>query len=111
RHLFDGIERADSFIVDPHKWLFAPYDSCALVYREPELARAVHAQHAEYLDHVDRESWNPSEYALHLSRRVRGLPLWFSLAVHGTDKYRDAIERTLATSRRVADAIRASEHL
>ena len=38
RHLFDGIERADSFIVDPHKWLFAPYDCCALVYREPDLA-------------------------------------------------------------------------
>ncbi len=111
RHLFDGIERADSFIVDPHKWLFAPYDSCALVYREPELARAVHAQHASYLDHVDRESWNPSELALHLSRRARGLPLWFSLAVHGTDKYREAIERTIATSREVADAIRASDHL
>ena len=84
---------------------------CALVYREPELARAVHAQHASYLDHVDRESWNPSELALHLSRRARGLPLWFSLAVHGTDKYREAIERTLTTSREIADAIRASDHL
>ncbi|MEQ1735236.1 MAG: aminotransferase class V-fold PLP-dependent enzyme [Rhodoglobus sp.] len=109
--LFDGIERADSFIVDPHKWLFAPYDCCALVYREPDLARAVHAQHASYLDHVDREAWNPSEFAMHLSRRVRGLPLWFSLATHGTDKYRDAIEKCLATSRAVAEAIRASDHL
>ncbi len=111
RELFAGIERADSFIVDPHKWLFAPYDCCALVYREPELARAVHAQHASYLDHVDRESWNPSEFALHLSRRVRGLPLWFSLATHGTNKYRDAIEKCLTTSRTVAEAIRASDHL
>jgi glutamate/tyrosine decarboxylase-like PLP-dependent enzyme len=111
RHLFDGIERADSFIVDPHKWLFAPYDCCALVYRQPELARAVHAQHASYLDHVDRESWNPSELALHLSRRARGLPLWFSLAVHGTDRYREAVEATIATSREVAEGIRASDHL
>ncbi|MCU1440170.1 MAG: aminotransferase class V-fold PLP-dependent enzyme [Rhodoglobus sp.] len=111
RHLFDGIEQADSFIVDPHKWLFAPYDCCALVYREPELARAVHAQHASYLDHVDRESWNPSDFALHLTRRVRGLPLWFSLATHGTDKYRDAVELSLSASRAVADAIRASDHL
>ncbi|MDP3209492.1 MAG: pyridoxal-dependent decarboxylase, partial [Rhodoglobus sp.] len=111
RPLFSGIERADSFIVDPHKWLFAPYDCCALVYREPDLARAVHAQHASYLDHVDRESWNPSEFALHLSRRVRGLPLWFSLATHGTDKYRDAIEKCLATSRVVAEGIRASDYL
>ena len=37
---FDGIERADSFIVDPHKWLFAPYDACALLYRDPSLALA-----------------------------------------------------------------------
>ena len=51
RALFRGIEGADSFIVDPHKWLFAPFDSCALVYREPDVARAAHTQRAEYLDH------------------------------------------------------------
>ena len=102
RHLFDGIEQADSFIVDPHKWLFAPYDCCALVYREPERAREVHTQHASYLDHIDRESWNPADMALHLSRRARGLPLWFSLATHGTDKYREAVELSLTTARAVA---------
>ncbi|WP_349897785.1 pyridoxal phosphate-dependent decarboxylase family protein [Parafrigoribacterium soli] len=111
RGIFAGIERADSFIVDPHKWLFAPYDCCALVYREPELARATHAQHASYLDHVDRESWNPSELALHLSRRARGLPLWFSLATHGTDRYTEAVEKSLATAREVTEAIRSFEHL
>ena len=111
RHIFDGIERADSFIVDPHKWLFAPYDCCALVYREPDLARAVHSQHASYLDAIDRSESNPSEVALHLSRRVRGLPLWFSLATHGTDKYRDAIEASVTTAREVAKAICASDYL
>src|SRR4051794_18185190 len=50
RHLFDGVELADSFIVDPHKWLFAPFDSCALIYRDPVLGRAAHVQHAGYLD-------------------------------------------------------------
>jgi glutamate/tyrosine decarboxylase-like PLP-dependent enzyme len=105
RSLFTGIERADSFIVDPHKWLFAPYDCCALVYRRPELARAAHAQHASYLDAVDREIWNPWDLAAHLSRRCRGLPFWFSLAVHGTDRYTAAIEHTLETARAVADGI------
>ena len=47
---FDGIERADSFIVDPHKWLFAPFDCCALLYRDPRRPRAAHTQKAEYLD-------------------------------------------------------------
>ena len=67
RHLFAGIERADSFIVDPHKWLFATYDCCALLYRQPELARAAHAQRAGYLDAIDREVWNPWDYGVHLT--------------------------------------------
>ena len=111
RDRFTGIERADSFIVDPHKWLFAPYDCCALLYRDPTVARAAHAQRASYLDQIDREVWNPADLALHLSRRARGLPFWFSLAAHGTDRYAAAIERTLATAGEVATAIRASSRL
>lgn len=97
-----GFERADSFGIDPHKWLFAPYDSAALVYRDPQLAAEAHAQHGDYLDAVDRSESNPSDLAFHLSRRARGLPLWFSLATHGTDAYADAVERTLATAQAFA---------
>ena len=100
RHLYAGIEHADSFIVDPHKWLFAPFDSCALLYREPALARAAHTQKASYLDVLtDAPEWNPSDYSIGLTRRARGLPLWFSLATHGTKAYMEAIERTLAVTR------------
>jgi len=107
RNSFRGIERADSFIVDPHKWLFAPFDCCALLYRDPLLARSAHTQHAEYLDvlHANGaadEPWNASDYAHHLSRRPRGLPLWFSLATHGTDAYTQAVETTLETARDAA---------
>ena len=112
RHLFDGIENVDSFIVDPHKWLFGPFDACALLYRDPELARAMHTQHAGYLDAINaRAEWNPSDYAVHLSRRARGLPFWFSLAMHGSDAYRDAIESTLATAWFAADEIRARSYV
>lgn len=107
RALFDGIHRADSLIVDPHKWLFAPYDSCALVYRNAADAAAAHGQNAEYLDTVDKSEWNPSDYALHLTRRARGLPLWFSLAVHGTKAYAQAIRKTLDTAREIAMGIDA----
>ena len=112
RPAFAGIELADSFIVDPHKWLFAPYDCCGLVYRDPRQARAAHSQSAAYLDAITaRDEWNPADYAVQLSRRARGLPFWFSLAVHGTDAYAKAIETTLAVTRQVADEIRARPYL
>jgi L-2,4-diaminobutyrate decarboxylase len=110
--LFAGVERADSFIVDPHKWLFAPFDSCALIYRDPVQARVAHTQHAGYLDPVTVEGeWNPSDFAIQLTRRARGLPFWFSLAVHGTDAYRDAVEQTLTVARAAARLIAESDHL
>jgi glutamate/tyrosine decarboxylase-like PLP-dependent enzyme len=113
RDRFAGIELVDSFVVDPHKWLFAPFDCAALVYRDPELARVVHTQQASYLDviHADEHEWNPPDYAYHLTRRARGLPLWFSLAVHGWGAYRDAVERALTTARQAAARIAARPEL
>jgi L-2,4-diaminobutyrate decarboxylase len=111
RARFEGIERADSLVVDPHKWLFAPFDCAALLYRDPALARAAHTQHAEYLDVLAGEmAWNPSDYAFHLTRRARGLPLWFSLATYGTRRYAEAVERTLALTLAAADVIRDASH-
>ncbi len=112
RHLFDGTELADSFIVDPHKWLFAPFDACALVYRNPELAKAAHTQHGEYLDTLtDSGDWNPSDYAYNLTRRVRGLPLWFSLATHGVGAYREAVSDNISVAFEIAEVIRRNPKL
>jgi glutamate/tyrosine decarboxylase-like PLP-dependent enzyme len=106
RRRLGAVGRADSFGVDPHKWLFAPYDCAALVYRDPMPAARAHAQHGDYLDAIDRDEWNPSDYAYHLSRRVRGLPLWFSLATYGTDAYAAALDTTLQTTQQFAQALR-----
>ncbi len=110
--LFEGVERADSVIVDPHKWLFAPFDVCALLYRDPDFARSVHTQHAEYLDPILGDaSFNPSDLAYHLSRRSRGLPLWFALATYGTAEFSRAVAASLDLAVDVADLIRAAERL
>lgn len=112
RELFDGIEHADSLVVDPHKWLFAPYDCGAVLYREPKLARGVFTQRASYLETLTgSDDWNPCDYAFHLTRRPRGLPLWFSLAVHGTRAYSQAIEAVMQTARTCADLIEKSSDL
>ena len=111
RHLYKGIEEADSFIVDPHKWLFAPFDACALVYRNPHLAKETHTQHASYLETLHDDSWSPSDYAIHLTRRVRGLPFWFSLAAHGTDAYAAAVEEGIRLAKESAKRIEAHPDL
>ncbi len=113
RSAYAGIEHADSFVVDPHKWLFAPFDCAALLYRDPALARSVHKQDAGYLDviHEQPGEWNPTDYAYHLTRRARGLPLWFSLCVHGVRAYSDAIEAAIDLARQTAAEIRRRGYL
>jgi len=113
RHKYDGIEHANSFVLDPHKWMFSPFDCAALLYREPALARSVHTQDASYLDVIhDRPAeWNPTDYAYHLTRRARGMPLWFSLAVHGTAAYTEAIETAIRLARDTADEVRSRPDL
>jgi len=112
RSRFDGVGFADSLIVDPHKWLFAPYDACALIYRDPEIGRLAHTQHAEYLDALTgADEWNPSDYAVQLTRRARGLPLWFSLATYGGAAYRDAITSSIELAHDIAHEIESRENL
>lgn len=110
RDRFAGVEHADSVIVDPHKWLFAPFDACALIYRDPEMGRRAHTQHAEYLDTLtEGGDWSPSDYAAHLTRRARGLPFWFSLATYGGGAYREAISSSIALAQRIADEIESRD--
>lgn len=96
RPLFKGIEKADSITIDPHKWLFSPYDCGAVIYKDMDAAKRAHSQKGAYLEIFKDEGavgFNPADYQIQLTRRVRGMPLWFSLAMHGTEKYRWAIKR------------------
>jgi glutamate/tyrosine decarboxylase-like PLP-dependent enzyme len=112
RHLFNGIELADSITIDPHKWLFSPYDCGAVIYRDPTIAKAAHLQSGSYLDIFYEDEvagFNPADYQIQLTRRVRGLPLWFSLAMHGTDRYTKAIERGIELANIAGEMISGTE--
>ena len=114
RHLFNGIERADSITIDPHKWLFSPYDCGAVIYKNLELAKNAHSQKGAYLDIFKDEGaqgFNPADYQIQLTRRLRGLPLWFSLAMHGTNKYKQAIERGIELAQIAASKIQKFNEL
>ena len=109
RDRFVGLERADSFIIDPHKWLFATAGCCALVYRDPALARQVHTQHGPYIDvlRTEDDAYNPCDLGYQLTRRASGLPIWFALALHGVDAHRDAIRHGIRLASAMADALDA----
>ena len=113
RSQFAGIENADSITMDPHKWWFSPFDVAAILYKNPKLAASVHTQDASYLDvlHEDDSQINPTDLAYHLTRRARGLPLWFSVVVNGTNAYRDAVEASISLTHEVAELIRANDDL
>ncbi len=73
----------------------------------------MHTQDASYLDaiHETPDEWNPTDYAYHLTRRARGLAIWFSLATHGIAAYREAIETALSMARSTAEKIEAHPRL
>jgi aromatic-L-amino-acid/L-tryptophan decarboxylase len=108
--LFDGVDQADSVIIDPHKWLFSTAGSCALLYRNPSLAAAVHAQHGPYIDVFHdphgEPMWNPSDYAFQLTRRASGLPFWFTLVAHGRDELACGIRSSVELAAYAADQLR-----
>ncbi|WP_041578948.1 pyridoxal phosphate-dependent decarboxylase family protein [Zunongwangia profunda] len=114
RNLFNGIEKADSITIDPHKWLFSPYDCGAVIYKDLKHAKNAHSQKGAYLEIFKDEGaqgFNPADYQIQLTRRVRGMPLWFSLAMHGTDKYKQAIERGIELAKIAENKINESEHV
>ena len=114
RHLFDGIEKADSITIDPHKWLFSPYDCGAVIYKDLELAKKAHSQKGAYLEIFKDEGaqgFNPADYQIQLTRRLRGMPLWFSLAMHGTNKYKEAIERGIELAKIAAEKVKDNDNL
>jgi aromatic-L-amino-acid/L-tryptophan decarboxylase len=116
RHLLEGIRHADSFVVDPHKWLLAPLDCAALIYRDPTVARKILAQQASYLDILHNEDdehyeWNPSDFAIHLSRRARGLPFWYSLVTNGTKAYEVAVQCAIDLAQHTVTLINDMDHV
>jgi aromatic-L-amino-acid decarboxylase len=111
RAAFSGIDLADSVTLDPHKGLFLPYGTGAIVVREGALLRdAHHAGTAAYLQDLagEGELPNASEYGAELSRDFRGLRVWFPLWLHGVAAFREALDEKLDLARWLADGLRAT---
>ncbi len=94
RHHFDGWERADSIVVNPHKWLFTPMDCSALWTRRPDDLRAAFSLVPEYL-RVSEEVSSLSEYSPALGRRFRALKLWTVLRCYGRQGLQERIREAV----------------
>jgi len=109
RHLARGIERADSWATDAHKWLNVPYDSGLAFVRDPVPLRAAMAITAEYLP-SDTSVRNPCDYTPELSRRARGVEVWAALRTLGRAGLAEMFERNCRQARRFAERLSAAGH-
>jgi aromatic-L-amino-acid decarboxylase len=107
RDRFGGIEEADSITLDPHKGLFLPYGTGALVVRDADALRDAHHVGADYLQDLapPGELPNYSEYSPELSRGFRGLRVWMPLQLHGVAAFRDALDEKLDLTAHLCEAL------
>jgi glutamate/tyrosine decarboxylase-like PLP-dependent enzyme len=106
-HLAEGIEAADSWATDAHKWLNVPYDSGIAFVRDSDTLQAAMAITAEYLP-TATDHRNPSDFTPELSRRGRGVEVWAALSSLGRSGLSELIERTCRHARRFAEGLTAA---
>ncbi len=108
RRDLDGWEMADSITLDPHKWLYTPFEcGCLLTPRVDELRAAFAADEASYMQDVPKDEVNFFERGPELSRGNRALPLWFVLRACGVDQVRRAVAQDIAHARLAHDLLLA----
>jgi aromatic-L-amino-acid/L-tryptophan decarboxylase len=106
RFLWDGVEHADSIVVNPHKWLFTPIDCSVLYTKHPEVLRETFSLIPEYLKTTDSAEVNYMDYGLQLGRRFRALKLWMVMEHYGLERMRAVIRDHVAYAKRLADELR-----
>lgn len=105
RPLLTGLPRADSLTLDPHKGLFLPYGTGALLVRDGEALRHLHASTAGYLPENQNEFYDPAQYGPDLSRGFPGLRVWLALKFHGVARFRAALAEKRALALWAAEEI------
>jgi aromatic-L-amino-acid decarboxylase len=108
RSLLAGTERADSLVVNPHKWMFVPVDLSVLYLRRPEITRRAFSLVADYLQTPETGVRNYMDYGLQLGRRFRALKLWFALRHYGAEGMRDLIRGHVALAQTFAQTVEAT---
>jgi len=108
RYILNGAERADSLVVNPHKWFFTPFDLSAFYTRRPEILRRAFSLVPEFLRTAeDSRAVNYMDYGVPLGRRFRALKLWFVMRYFGREKLAEIIRSQISLARELAAAVDA----
>jgi len=107
KHLTAGIEGADSWVTDGHKWLQVPYDSGFAIVRDREIHQRAMTQWSSYLPHIGQGDRVPSAFVAELSRRARGVPVWAMLKTLGKEGVAAMVTRHCALARQFAERLAA----
>jgi aromatic-L-amino-acid/L-tryptophan decarboxylase len=110
RALLDGVERADSLVVNPHKWMFVPMDCSVLFLRDESVVRRAFGLVPEFLTTPEANAINYMDYGLQLGRRFRALKLWFVLRHLGAEGIRQRLRGHIALAQEFAAWLRAEPH-
>jgi glutamate/tyrosine decarboxylase-like PLP-dependent enzyme len=109
RHLFSGLERADSVSLDPHKWLYVPVDAGCLLFRDATAAKATFStEEADYIKthgYVDEEAFAFWDYGVELSRRFRALKVWLTLQYYGSRRIAAAISEDISLAEYLGEVV------
>jgi aromatic-L-amino-acid decarboxylase len=108
--ILDRCEQADSFLVNPHKWMFVPFDCTAFYTKQPEVLRKTFSLVAEYLRTDDEDSVDLMNYGLQLGRRFRALKLWMVIRMYGVEGLRETLRKHIALAQLFAGWVRESEN-
>jgi len=106
RWLWDGIEYADSIVINPMKWFFVPIDCGVLFTRRPDVLRHTFSLVPEYLKTTDTAEVNYMDYGLQLGRRFRALKMWMVMEHYGLDHLRGVIRDQIGFAKRLADELK-----
>jgi aromatic-L-amino-acid decarboxylase len=105
RGLLDGVDLADSFVVNPHTWLFVPMDCSVFYVRQPDVLRRAFSLVPAYLNTNDGDAINPMDYGFQLGRRFRALKLWMVLRAYGAEGIAERVRHHVRLAREFADAV------
>lgn len=103
-----GMEYADSWATDAHKWLNVPYDSGLAIVRDSDALRCAMSLQAAYLP--ESEGRQPFDFTPEASRRARGLEIWAAIASLGSDGVEELVERSCRHAQRFAEALSGAGH-